>query len=52
MNEDEEKLVRFILNTGIEYGLSRKEILKLGSVLREWLFEQHKNRAKKLEYRV
>ena len=41
---DEEKLVRLILNTalGIEYGLSRKEILKLESVSRDWLFEQHK----------
>ena len=52
MTEDEEKLVRFILNTalGIEYGLSRKEILKLERMSRDWLFKQHKTRAKKLEY--
>ena len=52
--EGDEYFIKLILNTELvsNYGLDREVILRLEYISREWIFEQHKLRAKKLEYRI
>ena len=54
MDEGNEYFIKLILNTYLasNYGLDIEVILRLENISSEWLFEQHKLRAKKLEYRI